>query len=329
VLRVQLVDRAPESWGALWEADPRATFFQHPRWMEAVTRGYPADRPLWLTAEEGGRAVGIVPLVRRRKWGLDQYLSMSFGTHGGPLVAAPDPGPVIAALAGGFRRLCVAPRVVRSEMTVLDPPVAVRAALAGSLGDWFQDFRTHLVDLTVGFDELWNHRYAKNTRNCVRMAERAGVAVGVERGGEAVEILCRFHAAQAEAWEGIQPHPREAVAGIVGALGSDARIYVARTEGGDPLAAVLNLEHGGREVHCWMSGSSPEARPLRAFHLLLSTAIREAAGRGFSSWDFGASGGNPKIEFFKASFGARPVPVLRCSRIAGWFRRLRKGPAWD
>ena len=39
--------------------------------------------------------------------------------------------------------------------------------------------------------------------------------------------------------------------------------------------------------------------------------------------------GNPNIEFFKESFGASPVPVLRCFHVAGWWRRLRKGPAWD
>jgi CelD/BcsL family acetyltransferase involved in cellulose biosynthesis len=328
-VRVRLVDRAPDAWEALWRADPRATLFQHPRWMEAITRGYPSYRPLWLTAETEGRVAGVLPLVRHRKWGLDQYLSMPFGTHGGPLVDPADPGPVVAALAGGFRKLGLGPRVIRFEMSVFDPSEAVRSALAGPLGAWFQDFRTHRIDLTVGFDELWRRRYHKNTRNCVRMAERAGVTVGEERGDEAVEILCRFYAAQAEGWEGIQPYPREAVERIVDSLGADARIYMARSADGEPLAAVLDLEHAGRDVHPWMSGAVPAARPVRASHLLYNHALRDACDRGLATWDFGGSGGNEKIEFFKASFGARPAPVLRCFRAAGWYRRLRKGPAWD
>ncbi len=329
MLRTRLHERPPEAWEDLCRRDPHATLFLHPRWMEAITAAYPRYRPLWLVAGDEGRTLGILPLVRYRRLGLDQYLSMPFGTHGGP-VLDPEAGRLtVSALAKGWRRLTRGGRVLRFELTVFDPPPEMRAALAAPLGRDFQEFRTHIIDLSLGFDVLWSRRYHKNTRNCVRVAEKAGVTVAVERGPEAVEVLCRLHADQAAHWEGIQPHPREAVARVVEVMGDDARIYVARDRDGAPLTAALNLEHADREVHPWMSGSAPESRPVRAYHLLMSTAIREACERGRATWNFGGSGGNEKIEFFKSTFGAEAVPVLRIHRTAGWLKRLRRGPAWD
>ncbi len=319
---------APPDWARLCEESSRATLFLHPRWMEAITRAYPRYRPLYLVATDAGTVAGMLPLVRFRRFGLDQYLSMPFGTHGGPLLATGADPATAGALAKSFRRLVRGGRVLRFEMTMFDPSDDLREALAPSLGHTFQDFRTHLVDLREGFDELWRKAYNKNTRNCVRMAEGAGVTVAQERGEDAIASLHLLHAAQSMEWEGIPPHSQEALRAIVDSLGEDARIYIARREG-ELLSACLFLEHGGREIHPWVSGSAKAARPLRAFHKLISDPLRDACARGLETWDFGGSGGNPKIEFFKESFGGKPVPVLRCFHVAEWWRKLRRGPAWD
>jgi hypothetical protein len=296
--------------------------------MEAITRAYPRYRPVHLVATDAGTVAGLLPLVRFRRFGLDQYLSMPFGTHGGPLLAAGADPATAGALAKSFRRLVRGGRTLRFEMTVLDPSDDLRAALASSLGSTFQDFRTHLIDLRGGFDELWLRTYDRNTRNCVRMSERAGVTVAQERGEDAIATLHRLHAAQSMEWEGIPPHPARAFHAIIDALGDDARIHIARRDG-EPLAACLFLEHGGREIHPWVSGSAKAARPVRAYHKLMSDALRDACSRGLETWNFGGSGGNAKIEFFKESFGGKPAPVLRCFHVAGWWRKLHRGPAWD
>ncbi len=327
MIRVSARGRPPQEWAALCAQDPHATFFSGPRWMDALTRAYPAYRPGFLVAREGKAVAGVLPFVRLRKYGLSQILSLPFGTHGGPILAADAPPGTAPALARAFGRRVRLPSVLRYEMMVYDPTPARRAALAPVFGRVFQEFRTHVVDLTPGFEEIWTRRYDKNTRNCVRVAERAEVTAGEERGPEAVDILYRFHLEQSEGWPGIRPHPREALAAVAGSLGEGARIYVARVQG-EPVAAVLFLENE-EEVHPWVSGASEESRPVRAFHYLLNRALRDACDRGRLRWNFGASGGNPGIEKFKESFGARPVPLLRCFHAAGWLKRIRKGPKWD
>lgn len=328
VIRVERTTAPPESWQDLCLRDPHATLYLFPRWTEALLRAYPEYRPLYLVAVEDGRVAGLLPMVRRRRFGLDQYLSLPFGGHGGPVLAADAPPETVPALARAFARLVFSPRVIRFEMTVFRPSASLEEGLTPDLGRTFQQFRTHLVDLRPGFDEIWAHAYDKNTRNCVRMAERAGVTVAEETGEEALQTLYRLHRDQARAWPGVHAHPLRAIRAVRDTLGADARIYVARREG-KPLVACLYLEHLGREIHPWVIGTAPEARPVRASHMLHHTVMRDACERGIQTWDFGGSGGIRGVEFFKESMGGRPVPVLRCFHVAGWMRRLRRGPVWD
>jgi len=328
VIRVERVSHPPSTWEDLWQADPHATLFLHPRWTRILASAFPEFSSEFLVAREGDEVVGLLPLMRKNRWGLRQFVSLPLGTHGGPLVAPTAPSDTAGALLGAFRRRVRGPRTLRFELSIFDPPAPLREAVRTHLGGYLREFRTHIVDLDVDFDTLWNHRYVKNTRNCVRMAERAGVTAAEETGREPVEILSRFHEEQAKSWPGIPPVPLASLEKVVEGMGEDARVYVARRNG-NPLAACLVLEQAGRESHPWVSGASPEGRPLRAFHLLIHTAIQDARERRQRVWNFGGSGGNRNVEFFKESFAGVPVPVLRCFHMARWARPLREIPEWD
>jgi hypothetical protein len=141
-------------------------------------------------------------------------------------------------------------------------------------------------------------------------------------------LLAEMHAMQVKKWQGIEPYSRDVIGAVAETFGTDARLYVARQDG-QAVAACLCLEHEGREIHPWVSGALPSSRESGAFHLIVDTALREAVKRGLAVWHFGGSGGEVGVAFFKESFGARRVPVLRCFHIAGWARGLRKRPAWD
>lgn len=327
-MQVHDASEPPTGWSDLAAADPSSTLFQHPLWLRALTRAYPALEPRFISASTETTLLGVLPYVIKRRLGLGQVLSLPFGTHGGPLVASGAPTTVIGALGEAFARRARSPLTIRAEMTVYRPSSQLRDALAPSLGDAFQEFQTHVIPLSGDFEELWAKRYRKNTRNCVRVSERAGVTIRVERGSDAVDTLARLHAHQATQWEGIVPHPRAALAAVVETYADDARIYVAR-QNGDPLCAILLLDHGGKETHAWVSGATDASRPVRAYHHMINECLRDANARGLGAFHFGGSGGQGKLEFFKESFAAEPMPVLRVFRVAGWFRKLRRGPVWD
>jgi len=328
VLRVELATHPPREWDVLCREDPRATLFTHPRWMEAITRAFPDQSPRYLVAFDGDRLSGLIPLARRRRFGFDQITSLPYGTHGGPLIAPHAGADTVSALARAFRKLVTGFRVMRFEMSVFNPGPELEAGLDAELGSWVRRMTTHLIDLTPGFDHLWNGAYDRNTRNCVRMSERAGVTVSEETGPEALAVLHRLQEEQSRAWSGIHAFPLDALRAVCDTLGEDARIYIARLED-KPLMACLFLEHEGREIRPWVSGTDPGARPVRASHLLYNQALRDACARVRRVWDFGGSGGNQGIEFFKQSLGAKPAPVLRFFRVADWVRKVRRVPAWD
>lgn len=327
MVSVALTPDPPDEWDSLWAGDPRATLFLHPRWMRVLTRAYPGYRAAYLTAREGGALRGLIPLVVVRRLVFNQFLSLPFGAHGGPLLAEASDTETAAALGRAFRDLAGL-RTLRFEMSVFRPGDMLRQALAPALGDTFQEFHTHILDLGAGEDGLWSKSYKRGAQRCVRHAERAGVTVAVESAPEALPVLARLHEKQGRAWSGVIPYSLPVMRTVAGEFGDAARLYLARREG-QPVAACLCLEHGTREIHPWASGAAPEAREHRAFHLLIHTAIMDAARRGIATWHFGGSGGIRGVEFFKESFGATAVPVLRCSRLAGWFRRLRPRPEWD
>ena len=326
-MHIERTTEPPPDWDAIHGEDPRATMFLHPRWMEALVRAYPLYRPLYLVAREGNSVVGILPLVHVRRWGLDQFLSLPSGAHGGPLLRASAPPETSAELAAAFRALVSGARTLRFEMSIHAPPSDLRAALAPAFGPFFQDLRTHVIDLEGGALGLWP-RYRRSARRSIRAAEEAGVLVGLDRSAGAIEALHRLHEDQSRDWAGIPPYSLGVIRSTAAAFGMDARLYTARFRD-QVIAACLCLEHGGREVHPWVSGASPASRELGAFHSLIDAALRDVAARGFKTWYFGGSGGNARIEFFKESFSARPVPLLRCFHLAGWARRLRRRPAWD
>jgi CelD/BcsL family acetyltransferase involved in cellulose biosynthesis len=322
-MRIERSVEPPSDWDALCRDDPRATLFLHPRWMQALLRANPAYRPLYLLAEQNGETLGFVPVVRSKRLGLDQVLSLPFGTHGGPLVRRGAGAEVVTALGQAFRELGTGLGVLRFEMTLFDPPAAWRRSLSGSLGEFAREMDTHVIDL-----QALDGRYRRSAERSLRASRTAGVRVGIETEASAYDALADMHAIQVKHWRGIEPYSRGVIGAVAETFGADARLYVARQDG-QAVAACLCLEHEGREIHPWISGALPSSRDSGAFHLIVDTALREAAKRGLAVWHFGGSGGEAGIAFFKESFGARRVPVLRCFHIAGWARGLRKRPAWD
>ena len=73
----------------------------------------------------------------------------------------------------------------------------------------------------------------------------------------------------------------------------------------------------------WVSGSTPDARALCAGNLIHKVLIEDACSRGFSTYNFGGSGGIPGLEAFKVAFGGIHIDYTTYFRESPWFGRRR------
>lgn len=321
-LRVHALSNPPAEAERLLEEDPRATIFLHPKWMNALVRGYPRLSPRYLVVEEDGEVAGFTPLAEIRPGGFREVVSMPFGTHGGPVLARGISEEGIRLLHREFVALTRRFGTARFEMTLFDPSETLTRELESALGSHRVTAATRLLDLTPGPEDLWKG-YTQQLRRSVRVARKAGVEVREEPGTAGLDAFSRLYAGQSREWDIPWHHSRAALGEIVDSLGDDARIWVASHEGKD-VCAQLTLYHEGREVHLWLSGAGPESRPVAAFHLLLAAIAEDAARKGYSWQSFGSSLGNPGVEKFKESFRPRSRPVVRFHHQAGWVRWLQR-----
>lgn len=322
-IQAQLQTGSPEDWESLWKADPHAGFFQHPAWASALTAAFPKWSLHSVLLSQEGEPVGLLPYFEFKKLGARQIVSLPFGTYGGP-VQKPLPEDFAGAAAEAMVSCLAneASRLARFEMTVGPTSDAKQSALLQHFGNHQEPAHTHLIDLSQGFDHLWNKAYDKETRTCVRKAEREGVTVSVERGGAALDELHRLYLIQSQAW-GTAPLDREVLGRVMDALGERASLWIAKREG-QTYVGVLTLTDGEKEIIPWVSGTDPEGRRFRASHILYNAMIEDACNRGYASMNFGSSAGNPGIEAFKVSFGAERTELLKFSYEAAWLSKARR-----
>lgn len=320
--RVIVSPDLPEAARGLLEADPRATLYHHPRWIEALSAAYPRFSASYLVLEEDGEATGMIPLAEATQYRLREVVSMPFGTHGGPVLAPGATAEGVRALTLAFMEQLRGVRTFRFEMTVLDPPAFVRETLNSHLGKHFISSSTLFLDLTPGAEAIWEG-YDQRLRRNVRRAAGAGVTVREETAVTGMASFFELYRAQAKTRPIAWHHSSTALGAIVGALGNDVRIWIAGHEGTD-LCAQLVLHHAHREIHFWLSGASPESRSVSAFHYLLHNIIQDASRKGYATCDFGSSMGDRGVERFKRSFGAVDRPLLRFCRQPRWVEWIQR-----
>lgn len=315
------VDREtnPLVWGSLIQADPDATIFHEPAFLDALIAVYPEFRPHHLVSRDGaGRLLGALPGIAIERPGLSQLLSLPFGSYGTPLVAV-GRDDIRGDLVDRWFVEASRSGVVRAQFVPFSPGQG-EVARDRLPNDWRRGERTHLIPLTEGFDSIWHHRYDKENRTAARKAVRAGVLVAEEEGGP--EVLEELYRLQAREWTGHALYRYGLFRELADRLRDKARTWVAR-HNGTPVFAVMAFYHKGT-VTPWVSGAAPEARGLSAGNLIHKVIIEDGCLRGLLTYNFGGSGGVGGIEAFKVAFGGEAVDYDSWFHETPWFGRMRQ-----
>jgi lipid II:glycine glycyltransferase (peptidoglycan interpeptide bridge formation enzyme) len=176
-----------------------------------------------------------------------------------------------------------------------------------------------VLDLSGGFDTVWQQRFKAATRSQVRKAERMGVVVETDTTGRLLPELHALLRTSVDRWARRQHEPARLaqarfarrdpptkLQAIAERLGGSCRVSVARLDG-HPVAAILVLQ--GRNAHYTRGAMDEElASHTQANRLLHKVAIAAACEAGCGTYHMGESGASAGLSQFKSRFGAVAHP---------------------
>ena len=288
-------EAAPDDWDSYVRSHPDAGVFHLARAVSIGERVFGLRTHFVTARDDGGRLVGVLPLVEQMLIPRTRTLvSLPFCTYGGPLADDAIALESLVAAAGqladrrGARRIVL--RLSRPMPTI---------AYAESL-----DKVAMVLDLPADRAEL-GKRLGSKLRSQVKRAERVSPEVRIGRHellGDFYEVFCSVMRDL-----GTPVYPRRFFDAVLEALGEAATVTVIRVDGRAVSGAITTRWRDGMEVP-W-AGTLHEMNPnsinMRLYWELLGAAV-DAGCRRF---DFGRSSRDSGTQRFKAQWGAQPVQL--------------------
>ena len=291
--------------------DPFAkTFFQTSEWANLLLRHDPSLAPAPLEGDGF-----CVPLMLKRRLGgiTDSYYGMPFMTPAGVVAENSDPGFQWRELFGRLASLRAA------TVVVCFPPDQIPPRDERFL--WEED-TTHVLDLSPGWERIWEDVYHARCRRSVRTAQKEGVTIQEASSETDIYEHWQIMRHNAKKWK-LRPLPTHAFIRDVASLPA-ARVYLARV-GSTVVASKLTFVFG-QESFYWQGGRAPDESPRGTYSALSSYSIERACQEGCQTYNFASSLGIPGIEEYKESFGAKRIPftiLKQMHPLARFARRIK------
>ena len=300
-----------EHW-ALWQADPRATPFQSPAWLEAWWAHLGNGERVDVEAREGGRLIAALPCFVWADGSVRRLVPAGAGIsdYSDALLAAPEAvGPLWEAIGREEWDEVLLPDLRHDSPLLGDLPAGLVAE------DTPHEVCPVLALPTDGrvLASLSKSRRRKIVHDRNRADALGGVTTAFATGDavhEALDALFALHAARwrAEGQEGVLADPKVQAFHRAAAAALDAagllRLAVVRHEG--RIVAVLHGFADGARGHSYINGVD-QSVPGQSFGTLaFAAAIERAAAEGAGEFHFLRG-----EEAYKYAWGAEPMPTVR------------------
>ena len=291
-------------WAAVLDAMPAHSPFHRPDWVYLLERYLDEFKNCSFLIEHGAQRWVLPGMLHARRFGAS-YLSLPFGTHGGPVGPDAMPDALVRELAEEL------PRAASPWITVTPDP---RAPMPAPTGWRTRTVETHVLDLSPGYAALFEGTFSKNLRNQVRKAEKMEVRAGrvAER-----DVLSDF----LYLWQqNVRRHRLDLpfTAAFFGALFSQSwcRLYSARLR--ESVLAVGVVLVGKKQAHWWQGVVDHSAGELNPNRLLVARMIEDLCDEGIGVLDLGGSEGRAGLSQFKEAFGASAASTTQWRRRPAW-----------
>jgi len=284
-------------------AQPGATPFHLPRWLNAIERGT-GNKAYCLVAENDvGEIAGLVPLhaIGSPLFGR-ALVSSGFAVGGG----------ILAGSQGVADRLADAVWDLARELKC--PTAELRGGAVPHHG-WVvkTDAHANFERELAGDDEAQLLAIPRKQRAEVRKGLDKRLVVETGNGPRDLDWHYRVYAESVRNL-GTPVFSRALMAETLQAFGDDADILTVLSDG-KPVASVLSLYFNGAVMPYW-GGGVWEARALRASDVMYYALMNHARRRGCLRFDFGRSKLDSGAYFFKKNWGFEPEPLNYSVRAA-------------
>ena len=298
-------EASPARWQELLEQSSGATVFHTLEWALVLKETFRDLTIKYILVEDKeGRYVAGMPFARSTTLFFTTFLSMPFGTYGGPIAlqgVEDDAFPFISMALQGVTR-GVLP--FSFSCVLYGTPVRLERAVHNAFPRGRKvRASTHLIDLDSGFKKLWDNAFDKETRTCARKAQRSGVTIEENTSLDGAALLHSLYMKQAAEWGVGRAYPQRLLSKAAELMGEKAKIWVGRLRD-VPVCAVLVFYFRDMAM-AWLSGQNAEGRKVCASHLVYSEILRHACEKGYGTFNFGSSGKLHGVRSFKESFGGR------------------------
>ena len=270
----------------------------------------------YLLAYEGGELIGALPAFVQFNQVYGNLLnSLPFYGSNGGIVISPEcknARAVSTALLNAFHELALQYRVATS--TLITNPLDSSGLYQTELPHTWRDERigqqTRLPNSWTDDDDLQSRLmglFHPKTRNHIRKATKSNVLISHSDSLGIIEKLAAVHKENIEAIGG-QAKPWPVFAAIRGSFdyNQDFRIYVAERNG-EFIAALLVFFYN-QTAEYFTPGTCAHARVYQPMSLLIFEAMKDAAKRGLSNWNWGGTWvGQSGVYDFKKRWGTSDI----------------------
>ena len=318
--RIALHASQPAGWSEMMDRCPDPEFTAGATWCELAARHYRGASSLFVTAELEGALVGGLPVVVRRRRGLQRLESSVDGTLAGPQVIdeldSHEAGAVRAALGHALAEQVAGATVVAAMSVAADLPAGARNALP--LRRWRRElYDAAVVDCRQGLEHVERELWTNNRRNERNRGLKRGCTLQAERDPETVARWYPLYAAKSGEWAQA-PVPLSFLQELLSLPEQRCVLNTVRLDG--EIIGGHFCFRSRDQLVAWQGAARPDVQRTHfPTTLVYWQDIRWACQKGLAAVDFGGSVGRDSLRDFKRRCGARPSP--RCQ----WSTRSRLG----
>ncbi|AFY81405.1 lipid II:glycine glycyltransferase FemX [Oscillatoria acuminata] len=296
-----------DEWDNLWKDCDYATYFQSREWAEIwhiYSKGKICPSPQYIEFSDGKSV--LLPLSYQKKFlGLVKgYLMSPAGTFGG----------WISSESITFEYAHLLANYCKNQLSNLVWRINPYEANASNieLNNCFKKDETHVINLGVGFDEIYKN-WTKGHSSAARKARKEGVLIKQASTLEDWKSYYKVYQDSLMRWgeKASSKYDWRLFAEMFKLKSPNITLWLAMYR--EQVVSGALIFYSNKHVVYWHGAALKEYFHVKPVNLLMYKAIEDACEKGYSWFDFNPSGGHEGVQKFKKSFGtdSLPCPILK------------------